>query len=184
MKSFSQKDKAWGNLLIGSTNLSMKLYGCFITSLSMIAEKPPDVVLGILNRNNAFNHEGLLLSEVAAKALGLDYGGYQAQPPNMDCIAETNHFYPTVPQHFFVLLKSGKIIDPLDAATKKNPYKIVSYRLFSKKIKEEPKVDVLITPTVTFPVEIVPKKEDEKLWIGKRFWNQVLRLLSQLFSVK
>jgi hypothetical protein len=47
-------------------------------------------------------------------------------------IAETNHFSGQgFPQHFFVSLPNGQIIDPLDGQQKVNPYNIVSYRQFT-----------------------------------------------------
>lgn len=175
MKNYSQKDKRWAKLLIGSTNLSMKYFGCFVVALSIIDGRTPAEVLNILNRNNAFNSNGMLISEVAAKALGLSYDGYTTQPQKMDCIAETDHFKKDgFEQHFFVLLKSGKIIDPLDGRTKDNPYNIVSYRLFSKKPK--PAI-VLPPPFLNYSSIAAMKKEFLKrpnicmlLWERIKIW--------------
>jgi hypothetical protein len=61
--------------------------------------------------------------------------------PGITCIAETNHYAPSVPQHFYILLEDGNILDPLDLnpRPKKNPYNIVSYRVF-KTTKESSEV--------------------------------------------
>lgn len=142
MLSFSQKDERWKDLKIGLTNNTLEKYGCYIVSLAMYTEKPPYILLDILNTNSCFVEGGLLLNTKAAAILNMTYK-YSLDKPDFDCIAETNHYRSSgYPQHFFVLLKDGKIIDPLDGETKENPYHIVSYRLW---IKNE-----------------VPKKEETK----------------------
>ena len=60
---YNQRDSAWGNMAIGESGLSVKEYGCFITSVSMIAShygrniKPSDIAAN----SNAFLHPTALL---------------------------------------------------------------------------------------------------------------------------
>ena len=135
MFAYSQKDRKWRDLIIGGTGcLKMKDCGCYIVAISCLLELRPDKVLGILNRNNCFTFEGELINDIAAKALGCDYQ-YTTVNPGVDCIGETDHWQSKgVPQHFFAIYgNSMKIIDPLNGVVKSNPYKVVSYRIFTKK---------------------------------------------------
>jgi len=143
MKNWSMKDKRWGEMKIGNTQLKLKDYGCLVVSLSMLADRFPDNVLDILNRNNCFDKNGLLISDLAAKILGLEYLGKGFTLPDHPCIAETNHFAPKIPQHFFVWLGDSKIIDPLDGKEKINPYHIISFRLFKRKNKPAEKKSLI-----------------------------------------
>jgi hypothetical protein len=140
MINYNQKDKRWKDLKISKTDLTLGEYGCFVVALAMLDGRTPDIILDILNRNQCFNHKGMLLSDLAAKALGLKYKGKKNDNPNIVCIAETNHYANLgIPQHFFVWLGDGRIIDPLDGLIKLNPYHIVSFRMFEKKIIEPTK---------------------------------------------
>jgi len=138
MIPYSQADKKWAHLKLGDTDLDMKTYGCFVTSLAIIDERPPDEALNILNRNRCFNSDGFLLSDCAAKTLGLSYKGKVKKRPLADglpCVIETSFYAPAYPQHFCVLLDEHRIVDPLDGKEQFNKYKdkIISYRLFKKK---------------------------------------------------
>jgi hypothetical protein len=130
---YKQSDSKWGYLTIGKSKLTLTKDGCYICSLAMLDGRTPDIILGILNRNNAFRSDGALLNDIAAKLLNRTYK-YSTNNPNKICICETNHFKNEgYPQHFFVWLNDGnKINDPLDGKIKNNIYNVVSYRLFDK----------------------------------------------------
>jgi len=129
---YKQSNPKWGHLTIGKTKMTMAKDGCYITSLAMIDGRLPSIILELFNQKNAFNSEGMLLNDVAAKLLGRKYS-YSKTNPNKVCICETNHFAPSYPQHFFVWLNDkNSITDPLDGKIKNNFYKIVSYRIFDK----------------------------------------------------
>lgn len=139
-KYFSQKDKRWAKLKLGSSKLEMKDFGCLVASLSMIIGMPPDLTLQILNKSNCFTKEGALICPTAAKVLGYTYqkiGYLQSETKiSFPCIGETDHFTKmNYRQHFFVCLKDGRRIDPLDINPKPEPndYHIVSFRVFLKK---------------------------------------------------
>ena len=145
MKYYSQK--SYPNVLLGECKkTTLAQAGCFVVSLSMLAEIPPPEVNSILKKNNCFasNKYGvkcMMLSSCAAQALGLEYNGKDWARPEHTCIGETSHWaHAGVPQHFFIFLADGKVIDPLDKSPKpkKNPYHLKSYRLFKPK-KLEPK---------------------------------------------
>jgi hypothetical protein len=114
----------------------------------------------------------LMNAPKAAGLLGMTYAKTN-QDPKTTCIFETDHYKKVgVPQHFCLIRKDGKIVDPLDLKPnwKKNPYHIVSWRVFTKpqssvssKIELQelyvPKVDVDVsTPqqdeTVSIPVTV------------------------------
>ena len=131
MTPYSQKDPRWKDLKIGTTNLTMGSYGCYITSLAIITAVRPDLLLAYLNKNNAFDKTGALINQLAARLLQRSYK--RSITPEGLCIAETDSFKAKgYPQHFFVWLNDKQlIIDPLDGLTKTNKYHIVSYRIFN-----------------------------------------------------
>lgn len=137
--NFSQKDERWKKLKINKTNLTLETHGCFICALSSLLDQTPDITLEALNNANSFNSDGFLLSDVAAKSLGLKYmGKSKTKPTFYPTIAETDHYKDKgYPQHFFTVVDKSRISDPLDGCEKDNPYKIVSYRLFKTKVKPE-----------------------------------------------
>lgn len=129
MINWAQTDSRWASLGMGNT---LGKSGCYVVSLSMILGKTPDNILHILNANDCFNN-GALLNDKAAKVLGLTY---KWLPPDAvvsyPIIAETNHYADKgFPQHFYVLLSDGNIVDPLTGLTTPNPYNVVSYRRFA-----------------------------------------------------
>lgn len=175
MQKFKMGSPSWGEMTLGNSGKKMKEIGCFVTSLSMLDNRTPDIVLDILNRNNAFNNKALLLSDVAAKALGMKYKGKSTKAPNFPCVAETDAYSNIgIPSHFFVYLEPRKIIDPIDGQEKPNPYNIVSYRLFKEK-KEEP-VEIP-TPLPIPPVDISKVEvEREPKWL-ERLWLKIIGFL-------
>lgn len=131
---YSQKNPTWANLTYYG-NYTFKNYGCFVVSLSMLIDKEPPATADILKNNGCFDSKGYLISECASSALGIEYNGKSNTRPDYDCICETDFYKGSgYPQHFFVLLKNGMIIDPLiqPALETTNHYEnnIISYRLF------------------------------------------------------
>lgn len=122
---------------VGTGDQSMAAVGCFVTALASLAHMMPDEANKKLTREGGFVYGNMLVSEKAAKILGLIYTGRSTHPPTRLCIIETNHYSPKVPQHFAVWDPNGKVMDPLDGVFKDNPYKIVSYRLFQEKADSE-----------------------------------------------
>jgi hypothetical protein len=92
-------------------------------------------VLDALNTGDCFNDDNLLVWNDAIKTLGLtNYAKLPGDTPIIKpIIAETNYFASQgYPQHFFVALPDGSIVDSLDGMTKKpNPYHIVSQRFLA-----------------------------------------------------
>jgi hypothetical protein len=137
VRAYSQKDPRWSDLEVGNSGMSMKQIGCYITSIAMLVGRDPREVLRIAN-NGSLTPEGLIDSNKMAQCLGMVYRKVLQQPPQgVICIGETD-FYASkgYDQHFFVLLNDGtdNIADPLDGMVKKNPYPVVSYRLFLKEM--------------------------------------------------
>jgi hypothetical protein len=130
-----QSDPRWGSLRLGTGNGTIGQVGCFITALSSLAHTTPDVTNKLMTEQGGYLYGNLVVSSKAARILDLPYEGRVASSPLQTrlCIAETNHFAPRVPQHFFVWLGDGRIMDPLDGQIKSNPYKLVSFRLFGEK---------------------------------------------------
>lgn len=96
----------------------------------MLAGIAPDIVNAALKAGNGFADGALVKWDVAARLLGLPYDSQRTSPVLSPCIAETDHYKNKgVPQHFFVWLGNGRIIDPLDGKEKPDStYRIVGYR--------------------------------------------------------
>ena len=134
---YSQKDLKWASERLGTCpNETIGKSGCKIACLASFCGKTPSYVNKIIPYVSGCHTE----DASAAKALGLLFLGKTTVKPDFDCIAETDHYKSKgVPQHFFILLADGRCVDPLDAIAvpKKNPYFIVSYRLFKPLLVEE-----------------------------------------------
>lgn len=115
---------------LGTCSDTIAQSGCFITCLAMLAEIPPPEVNRLLIDNRGYKSGCLVDSLRASEILKLPYYGISNNKPNYTCIAETNYYAPKVPQHFFIVTKEGKKIDPLG---KNIDYPIVSYRLFRER---------------------------------------------------
>ena len=137
MTYYSQKDPKWASEQLGTCKgETIGRSGCKITCLASFCGKTPSEV----NKIIPYVSGCLTNDETAAKALGLTFLGKSSVKPDFECLAETDHYKSRgVPQHFFILLTDGRCVDPLDLnpAPKKNPYKIVSYRLFKPLSVEE-----------------------------------------------
>lgn len=152
----------------------MKDFGCFVVSLSILLGQEPRVTLEALNRNNAFTDQGLLLSDVAAKTLGLKYKGKTKVQPKETSIAETDHYAPAYKSHFFVWDTNGLIIDPLDGKSKPNPYRIVSYRLFTPKaVKNAPEAKSVANKA------IVPVSIERQITLWEKIIAGIYRVFKQ-----
>lgn len=140
MKYYSQRDKAWSGVKLGFGSTTIGNYGCFITALSMLIEKTPNITNEILKKGGAFNGD-LLISDKAAVALDLEYlGKTTTKPKEFPTIAEVDMSPSAGKQQHFVVMLKDKIIDPWTGSERPlNTYPIVSYRLF--KLKNEPMAD-------------------------------------------
>lgn len=136
MNYYSQKDPRWASETLGTCKGTIGKIGCKTTCLAMIAGIRPDIVNDKLLLEGCYQKGCHSVDALCAETLDLEYYGRETNPPNYACIAETNHYASKgVPQHFFILLPSGKKIDPLHKNPRpaKNNYKVVSYRLFKPK---------------------------------------------------
>lgn len=138
MTPLKQRDPRWKDIQLGKCpGETIGKSGCLITCYAMLSGKLPPEVNSILTKQGGYQMGCLVIQNLACELLGLINGGKTKTPQVTPCIAETNHFAPTVPQHFVIWLGDGQILDPLDGKKKTNPYKIVSYRNITTK-KEEP----------------------------------------------
>jgi len=163
MKHYSQKDPRWANQKLGTCNTTLRASGCFVTALAMqygdrikvpptsrkwlesvatvyddgTVEATPAILDFIFTKEKLYSSGCNVVSTIMTKRLGLENSGRSGAQPPYQCIAETDNFKRFgVPQHFFVVLPDGRILDPLDppdSPPKKNPYHIVSYRLIKTK---------------------------------------------------
>lgn len=146
---YSQKDSRWKNIKLGFGKYTIGSDGCFLTCLSMMVNKAPDVVNEILKKAGAFSGS-LIISDKAAKALGLQLlKGNSNIPGKMTNINYMPDWSPSIKevdynsktankeQHFVLrIIEDGKrfIIDPLGGIKREiNYYRFLSYRLFIKK---------------------------------------------------
>lgn len=161
MKFYSQK--AYTDRL-GSCKDTIAQSGCFITSLCNLAlnlntsKKTPPELNKWLIKNGGYSDGCLLNSAKGAEGVGLVSKGRTGINPEHICICETDHWKSKgVPQHFFVY-SDGQAIDPLDLnpTWKKNPYKIVSYRVFTVKAPQVPKEKEKRSETIIDPIKVIP----------------------------
>lgn len=142
MQALKQTDSRWKNIKLGTCDKdTIGSSGCFITCIAMLIDSTPDKVNQILTANGGYRDGCLLVTPVACSLFNLRNGGkVTANPSFFPCIAETDHYSKIVngkqvgiPQHFFIDLGNGRILDSYDGQEKKNPYHIVSWRLLSPK---------------------------------------------------
>ncbi|MCR4279707.1 MAG: hypothetical protein NUV78_03155 [Candidatus Zambryskibacteria bacterium] len=135
MTPYSQNFKDWKNTRLGTSNQTFGEVGCFVVALSCLADNLPTETNISFIRNDVYRN-GCLIGDPqkAADVLGLTYDGKipATIAPKFVCIAETHYFKPVVPQHFFVWLGDGRIIDPIDGKIKPT-YPVASFRLFKPK---------------------------------------------------
>lgn len=157
MLLYSQHDPAYDRLTLGPSPLTVHSDGCFLCSIATLYQRPVTELLGV---QGAFTATGALVSEVLAQHCGGD-----AQAPTIDhlqgwMIAQTDHYAPHYPTHFFCInLDTKQMIDPLDfpAVVKPNDgtYHIVNFRPFTNT-----KLDLSQQPTVgPFP-DVSPTDPD------------------------
>lgn len=173
MSFYSQKDPKWAKEKLGSGPDTIGQSGCKNTSFCNLGKEMEwfDYTPQSLNRlmiKEKLYTDGLLIADaVIAKYFGLTTERVK-KDPGIVCIAETNYYSKKdkngkeigVPQHFFAYEK-GMILDPLDPDPKwkKNPYPLVSFRVFKK--YKDPGIATSIpvmgeTTTTAVPVQNAP----------------------------
>jgi hypothetical protein len=136
MRQQSQRDNAWKNVKLGTSNYTLGSQGCVVTSLANMIDRTPVEVNQILRYNNGFKNGCLIIWQRAADLLGLRYDSNNGALKFFPCLGET--MITANQQHFFIMLDPVTIIDPLDGRIKVNPYKIRSYRNIGPKIAPTP----------------------------------------------
>lgn len=136
LSRFSQRDSRWSNKRIGSSARSIGAWGCAVTCLAILTGKTPAEIADTMQANGGFVNGGDVSWYKAVELFGLVLDKDRTKQHFTPCIAATNKFAPSYPNHFFVLLENNQIIDPLDGQLKTNPYNIVGYRNITT--KEEP----------------------------------------------
>lgn len=134
MRYFSQHDPKFKKIKLGTSNDTVFNSGCALVSISNITDNDPEFLNNFFVTTGVFSNGNMIDFSKAASRLGYTYKK-QLNNPKIKCVAETAHFKSKgVSQHFFLLKPDNSIIDPLDYPIefKKNPYKIVSYRIFNK----------------------------------------------------
>jgi len=133
MNLYSQHDPSYDRLTLGTSNLTIHGYGCFLCSIATLYQHSP---VELLKVPGGFTQDGLLIPDVLAKACEGGSLGTQSLPSGgMWQIAMTDHYahlgYPT---HFFCMNPDAKEqIDPLKFPCVVEPlsYNIVQYRPFT-----------------------------------------------------
>lgn len=109
--------------------------GCKLVSLSSMYDLDPVAINKQFIKDGVYQNGCMISDELAAKSLGVEFGGRTTTMPTFMCIAETDNYKSSgVPQHFFVWIGQGNMImDPLTGTIKTNNYHIISWRLFKTK---------------------------------------------------
>jgi hypothetical protein len=128
-----QRNPRYKGIKLGNSTLSFQNYGCFTVCLAYLVKKDPLEVHEKLKKGGAYSG-ALIISEKAAKVLGLKYFGIERNINNMP------NWTPSIKevqlgksQHFVVRITNGKkmIWDPwLGKELPLNYYKFKSYRNF------------------------------------------------------
>ena len=130
MTNYSQKDSRWENVKLGTSKATIGSVGCYLVSFSILTDIDPITLNKLFIEKKVYQDGNMMVSKKAAQVLGLEHKGTTTTRPSRICIAETDHYKSKgVPQHFFVWLGDGRIIDPLGGKTKNNPYHIVKWIL-------------------------------------------------------
>ncbi len=169
---YSQRDPKWSGVQLGvCKNETIGKSGCVITSLSnfLVSTSSSKERENPKEMNEWCKKKGIYASGCLvdmsrfAKLRNMSYLKTTKKPKVEKCLAETDFYKKNgVPQHFFMLrLKDGKIIDPLDSKPewKKNPYGIVSYRVFES-LKSPKSLNPTETIKSTETVETSQKSEE------------------------
>lgn len=135
MKRFCQRDKRWGDKLLGFSKTSkIKDWGCKLVCFSCISDIRPDNLNEQFKKDKCFFNGDLLSDEACAKSLGWKFKGKQTNNPQRKCIAEVDFSpAPGKQQHFVVYDPAKKrIFDPWTGDYRpENTYGFVSYRVFT-----------------------------------------------------
>lgn len=130
MIELRQDNPKWAMLKLGKSGHTMSRFGCYVTALASLLNRQPDEFLSFLNDNDCFDEFGLLNNVKVAKLLNMKYHYENGDYPGEN-IACTNFYYKLgFPQHFFLKLADGRIMDPLYGKVMENHYKIVSTRVW------------------------------------------------------
>lgn len=128
MTPFSQKDPRWASKTINKTTSTIGAVGCVDTCLAILCDKQPDQIDDTLTDQGGFVG-ALVLWGKACQILGLNYSGAGNVASGYPTVAWTDYYaghgYPT---HYFVMIDSSTIIDPIDGQQKRNPYPIRGYQ--------------------------------------------------------
>ena len=168
MNFFSQKDPRWKNEKLGTCSDTLGQSSCFITALCNLAlnlntsDKTPSELNKWLIKKGGYSNGCLLNSAKGAEGVGLVLKEKTKIDPKHICICETDHYKSKgVPQHFFVY-SDKMVLDSLDLKLewKKNPYIIVSYRVFNVKAPKVPLSPENAPNEGITPVEPIPQEVD------------------------
>ena len=152
---YSQKD--YPKVKLGTCSCSIADDGCFLTSFCNVLQelKVAQINPEYFNRK-AFPAGGCMANAAYWASLYDMYYVKTTVTPRGVCIIETDHFASAgFPQHF-CMWKDGMIIDPLDhdPQWKKNPYHVVSCRIFTPKVPMAQSTVDAIAEKVQPPIQV------------------------------
>ncbi len=123
-----QTDPRWNRIRLGKSSTTIGTAGCLLTCYSMLVGTTPDKLNEVYTKNGVFNG-ALIVQERAISLSKLRFNPDRYHAVYTPIIAETDHYKRQgIPQHFFIWLGDGWILDPVDGQKKLNKYRIVSYR--------------------------------------------------------
>jgi len=130
-----QRNPKYKGVKLGNSNLSFQSYGCYTCCLAYVAGLDPLEAMEKIKKGEGYKG-ALIISDKAAKALGLKYGGKDTNINNMpDWSPSIKEVRLGKGQHFVVRLIRGKtlIYDPWTGKEQAiNFYPFISYRRFQK----------------------------------------------------
>lgn len=129
---YSQRDPRWADKNLPKSTLTLKGYGCYISSLCMLAQSLTPSELA--DHQECFVNGGLADTNAICRVLGITYLGKSATPAKEGaCIAVTDKYAKSgIPTHFYVKLANGQRVDPYDLTPvpETDDFNIIEYRLF------------------------------------------------------
>lgn len=121
----SQRDKKWGNVKLGFSNVLIRDYGCVITALANMFDTTPLVINDYLKKNGGYVNGNLVYW---AKVPGFIYRGWSYNNDKVKeaikkygaCIVQTDFDGNprTNGDHYVVFTGNHKLIDPWDGKEK------------------------------------------------------------------
>lgn len=151
----SQRDPRWKNKKLGTSNVTIGNYGCFITSIAMVLGTTPDIVNNTLKDNGGYYKGNLVIWQKVVELFGGDMPVVLAPYDNTVAKSYVDRGVPVMvivdgapigaSMHMVVYIGNGKMIDPWTGTIEPTgKYKALKMIVYVVGKKEEPKEEKVV----------------------------------------